>query len=147
MFIGAEYKKWSSQSRRNKRRAIGLSGRIKNRSIEICMIVPKKSIELIVLLLMPCFAVGQNFVDSTAFRQDSIDIRTDSLRQRNAMYNCDTVRKDSFPKQHRLFFVRKEQGLTRGISPNAVKKQKFDPYKKKFTDMRIMEAIGSHISR
>jgi len=31
------------------------------------------------------------------------------------------------------------------ISPDAVKKQKFDPYKKKFTDMRIMEAIGSHI--
>ena len=44
-----------------------MSGRIKNRSIDICMIVPKKSIELIVLLLMPCFAVGQNFVDSTAF--------------------------------------------------------------------------------
>jgi hypothetical protein len=111
------------------------------------MIVPKKSIGLIVLLLMPCFGVGQNFVDSTAFRQDSIEIRTDTLRQRNAMYNCDTVRKDSFPKQHRLSLVRKEQGLTRGISPNAVKKQKFDPYKKKFTDMRIMEAIGSHISR
>ena len=99
---------------------------------------------------MPCFAVGHNFVDSTAFRQDSIDIRTDTLRQRNAMYNCDTVdtvRKDSFPKQHRLFFVRKEQGLTRGISPNAVKMQKFDPYKKKFTDLRIIETIGSHIRR
>ena len=108
---------------------------------------------------MPCFGVGQNFVDSTAFRQDSIEIRTDTLRQRNAMYNCDTVRKDSCRQQHRLSFVCKEQGLTRGISPNAVKKQKlgispnavkkqkFDPYKKKFTDMRIMEAIGSHISR
>ena len=118
-----------------------------DKQIGICMIVPKKSIGLIVLLFMPCFAVGQNCMDSTAFRQDSIDIRTDSLRQRNAMYNCDTVRKDSFRKQHRLSFVRKEQGLTRGISPNAVKKQKFDPYKKKFTDMRIMETIGSHISR
>lgn len=111
------------------------------------MIVPKKSIGLIVLLFMPCFAVCQNCVDSTALRQDSIDIRTDSLRQRNAMYNCDTVRKDSFRKQHRLSFVRKEQGLTRGISPNAVKKQKFDPYKKKFTDLRIIETIGSHIRR
>ena len=118
-----------------------------DKQIGICMIVLKKSIGLIVLLFMPCFAVCQNCVDSTAFRQDSIDIRTDSLRQRNAMYNCDTVRNDSFRKQHRLSFVRKEQGLTRGISPNAVKKQKFDPYKKKFTDMRIMEAIGSHISR
>ena len=118
-----------------------------DKQIGICMIVPKKSIGLIVLLFMPCFAVCQNCVDSTALRQDSIDIRTDSLRQRNAMYNCDTVRKDSFRKQHRLSFVRKEQGLTRGISPNAVKKQKFDPYKKKFTDMRIIETIGSHISR
>ena len=118
-----------------------------DKQIGICMIVPKKSIGLIVLLFMPCFAVCQNCVDSTALRQDSIDIRTDSLRQRNAMYNCDTVRKDSFRKQHRLSFVRKEQGLTRGISPNAVKKQKFDPYKKKFTDLRIMETIGSHISR
>ena len=111
------------------------------------MIVAKKSIGLIVLLFMPCFAVGQNRVDRIAFRQDSIDIRTVSLRQRNAMYNCDTIRKDSFRKQPRLSFVRKEQGLTRGISPNAVKMQKFDPYKKKFTDMRIMETIGSHISR
>ena len=118
-----------------------------DKQIGICMIVPKKSIGLIVLLFMPCFAVCQNCMDSTALRQDSIDIRTDSLRQRNAMYNCDTVRKDSFRKQHRLSFVRKEQGLTRGISPNAVKMQKFDPYKKKFTDLRIIETIGSHISR
>ena len=118
-----------------------------DKQIGICMIVLKKSIGLIVLLFMPCFAVGQNCMDCTAFRQDSIDIRTDSLRQRNAMYNCDTVRKDSFRKQHRLSFVRKEQGLTRGISPNAVKKQKFDPYKKKFTDLRIIETIGSHIRR
>ena len=96
---------------------------------------------------MPCFAFGQNCVDSIAFRQDSIDIRTGSLCQRNALYNCDTVRKDSFRKQHRLSFVPKEQGLTRGISPNAVKMQKFDPYKKKFTDLRIIETIGSHIRR
>lgn len=96
---------------------------------------------------MPCFGVGQNFVDSTAFRQDSIEIRTDTLRQRNAMYNCDTVRKDSCRQQHRLSFVCKEQKPTKGINPNVVKMQRFDPYKKKFTDMRIIETIGSHISR
>ena len=111
------------------------------------MIVPKKSIGLIVLLFMPCFAVGQNCVDSTTFRQDSIDIRTDTLRQQNAICNCDTVRKDTCQQQHRLSFVRKEQGLTRGISPNAVKMRKYDPYKKKFTDMRIVETIDAHISR
>ena len=77
---------------------------------------------------------------------DSIAIRTDSLCQRNVMCNHDTIRKDSC-QQHRLSFVRKEQRPEQSISPNAVKMQKFDPYIKKFTDMRIMETIGSHISR
>ena len=78
---------------------------------------------------------------------DSIAIRTDSLCQRNVMCSYDTVRNDSCQQQHRLSFVRKEQRPTWSISPNAVEMQKFDPYKKKFTDMRIMETIGPHISR
>ena len=77
---------------------------------------------------------------------DSIAIRTDSLCQRNDICNHDTIRKDSC-QQHRLSFVRKEQRPVWSISPNTVKIQKFDPYRKKFTDMRIMETIGSHISR
>ena len=111
------------------------------------MLVSKKSLGVIVLLFMPCFAAGQNCVDSTTVKQDSIAFRTDSICQRDDMCNYDIVRKDSCQQQHRLSFVRKEQGQTRGISPNAVKKQKFDPYKQKFTDMRIMETIGSHVSR
>ena len=111
------------------------------------MIVSKKTIGLIVLLFIPCFAVGQNSVDSTTVKQDSITIRTDSLCQWNAICNYDTVRKDSCQQQHGLSFVRKEQRQTWNISPNAVKMQKFDPYRKKFTDMRIMETIGSHVSR
>ena len=111
------------------------------------MVVSKKSLGLIVLLFIPCFAAGQNCVDSTTVKQDSIAISLHSIFQRDVMCNYDIIRKDSSQQQYRLSFVRKEQGLTRGISPNAVKKQKFDPYKKKFTDMRIMEAIGSHISR
>ena len=86
-------------------------------------------------------------VDSTTIKQDSIAIRTDSLCQRNVMCNHDTIRKDSCQQQHRLSFVRKEQRPAWSISPNAVKMQKFDPYIKKFTDMRIIETIGSHISR
>ena len=78
---------------------------------------------------------------------DSIAIRADSLCQRNDICNHDTIRKDSCLQQHRLSFVRKEQRPAWSISPNAVKMQKFDPYRKKFTDMRIMETIGSHISR
>ena len=111
------------------------------------MIVSKKSIGLIVLLIVPCFAIAQNSVDSTTVKQDSIAIRTDSLCQQKAMCKCDTVRIDSCQQQHGLSFVRKAQRQTWGISPNAVKMQKFDPYRKKFTDMRIMETIGSHISR
>ena len=111
------------------------------------MIVSKKPIGLIVLLIVPCFAIAQNSVDSTTVKQDSIAISLHSIFQRDVMCNYDIIRKDSSQQQYRLSFVRKEQGLTRGISPNAVKMQKFDPYKKKFTDMRIIETIGSHISR
>ena len=78
---------------------------------------------------------------------DSIAIRADSLCQRYVMCNHDTIRKDSCQQQHKLSFVRKEQRPAWSISPNAVKMQKFDPYRKKFTDLRIMETIGSHISR
>lgn len=110
------------------------------------MITSKKSVGSIVLLFMSCIAVGQNCMDSTAFKQECIDMRSDSLCQRNAMCNHDTVRTDSC-QQHRLSFVRNEQKSTQAVSPNAVKMQKFDPYKKKVTDMRIMETIVSHISR
>ena len=110
------------------------------------MIVSKKTIGLSALLIVPCFAIAQNSMDSTAVKQDSIAAITDSLCLRHAMCKCDTVRKDSC-QQHRLSFVRKEQMPTKGINPNAVKMQKFDPYRKKFADLRIMETIGLHISR
>ena len=63
------------------------------------MIVSKKSIGLIVLLIVPCFAIAQNSVDSTTVKQDSIAIRTDSLCQQKAMCKCDTVRIDSCQRQ------------------------------------------------
>ena len=112
------------------------------------MIVSKKSIGLIVLFLIPRFAIGQNSVDSIVAKQDSsMAIGTDSLCSSRSVCNCDTVQQDSCLQQHRLSFVRKEQRPAWSISPNAVKMQKFDPYRKKFTDLRIMETIGSHISR
>ena len=98
------------------------------------MIVSKKPIGLIVLLIVPCFAIAQNSVDSTTVKQDSIAISLHSIFQRDVMCNYDIIRKDSSQQQYRLSFVRKEQGLTRGISPNAVKKQKFDPYNLKSAD-------------
>ena len=104
--------------------------------------------KLIITALLALAAMAGQGQETTGrvMLTDSIAIRAVSLCQRNDICNHDTIRKDSC-QQHRLSFVRKEQRPSWSISPNAVKMQKFDPYKKKFTDMRIMETIGSHISR
>ena len=105
----------------------------------------KKTIITALLALVALTGQAQE-ITGRVMLTDSIAIRTDSLCQRNDICNHDTIRKDSC-QQHRLSFVRKEQRPVWSISPNAVKMQKFDPYRKKFTDLRIMETIGSHISR
>ena len=105
----------------------------------------KQTIITVLLALVAMAGQGQE-ITGRVMLTDSIAIRTDSLCLRNDICNHDTIRKDSC-QQHRLSFVRKEQRPVWSISPNAVKMQKFDPYRKKFTDMRIMETIGSHISR
>ena len=43
------------------------------------MVVSKKSLGVIVLLFIPCFAAGQNCVDSTTVKQDSIAISLHSI--------------------------------------------------------------------
>ena len=106
----------------------------------------KKNIITMMLAFVTVAGQGQE-TTGRVMLTDSIAIRTDSLCQRNNICNHDTIRKDSCQQQHKLSFVRKEQRPAWSISPNAVKMQKFDPYIKKFTDMRIMETIGSHISR
>ena len=112
------------------------------------MIVSKKYVGLIVLFLIPRFAIGQNSVDSIVAKQDSsVAIRTDSLCCSRSVCNCDTVQQDSCRQQHRLSFVCKEQKATKGINPNALKMRKFDPYKKKFNDMQLIKIIGPHIRR
>ena len=105
----------------------------------------KKNIITMMLAFVTVAGQGQE-TTGRVMLTDSIAIRADSLCQRNDICNHDTIRKDSC-QQHRLSFVRKEQRPAWSISPNAVKMQKFDPYIKKFTDMRIIETIGSHISR
>ena len=112
------------------------------------MIISKKSIGLIVLFLIPRFAIGQNSVDSIVAKQDScMAIRTDSLCCSRSVCNCDTVQQDSCLQQHRLSFISKGQKMTRDINPNALKMRKFDPYKKKFNDMQLIKIIGPHIRR
>ena len=49
------------------------------------MVVSKKSLGVIVLLFIPCFAAGQNCVDSTTVKQDSIAISLHSIFQRDVM--------------------------------------------------------------
>ena len=112
------------------------------------MIVSKKSIGLIVLFLIPRFAIGQNSVDSIVAKQDSsMAIGTDSLCSSRSACNCDTVQQDSCLQQHRLSFINKGQKMTRDINPNALKMRKFDPYKRKFNDMQLIKIIGPHIRR
>lgn len=112
------------------------------------MIVSKKSIGLIVLFLIPRFAIGQNSVDSIVAKQDSsMAIGTDLLCCSRSVCNCDTVQQDSCLQQHRLSFISKGQKMTRDINPNALKMRKFDPYKKKFNDMQLIKIIGPHIRR
>lgn len=112
------------------------------------MIVSKKSIGLIVLFLIPRFAIGQNSVDSIVAKQDSsMAIGADSLCCSRSVCNCDTVQQDSCLQQHRLSFINKGQKMTRDINPNALKMRKFDPYKKKFNDMQLIKIIGPHIRR
>ena len=105
--------------------------------------------QTIITILLALVAMAGQAQETTGrvMLTDSIAIKTDFLCQQNVMCNHDTIKKDSCQQQHRLSFVRKEQRPVWSISPNAVKMQKFDPYIKKFTDMRIMETIGSHISR
>ena len=49
------------------------------------MVVSKKSLGVIVLLFIPCFAAGQNCVDSTTVKQDSIALELHSICQRDVM--------------------------------------------------------------
>ena len=112
------------------------------------MVVSKKSLRVIVLLFIPCFAAGQNSADSIVAKQDSsMAIGTDSLCSSRSVCNCDTVQQDSCLQQHGLSFISKDQKMTRDINPNALKMRKFDPYKKKFNDMQLIKIIGPHIRR
>ena len=90
------------------------------------MIVSKKSIGLIVLFLIPRFAIGKSSVDSIVAKQDSsMAIRTDSLCCNRSMCNCDTVQQDSCLQRHRLSFINKGQKMTRDHHPEA--RRKADP--------------------
>lgn len=50
-------------------------------------------------------------------------------------------------KWHACAQMNKESKLPGVINPNAMKMPKFDPYRKKFDDMQLIDIIGSHLKR
>ena len=50
-------------------------------------------------------------------------------------------------KWHARMQMNKESNLPGVINPNALKMPKFDPYRKKFNDMQLIEIFGPHLKR
>lgn len=88
---------------------------------------------------MSCFAFSQTHTDRKDNNQDSLCL--DSLK------SCsDTIRFELHPVARRL-------SVSKSYKYNVTKKTttfnlpKVDPYKKKFSDLQIFNAIRPHISR
>ena len=103
------------------------------------MSVLKKNIGLFVLLFMSNFAYAQNC-------QDSKEAKTDSICHDCSKYEADTTQTGSYMQYRRILPMSKKPTPAK-VSPDVLKYPKIDPYKKKFTDLQIINTIGSHISR
>ena len=93
------------------------------------------------------YAFGQNCPNSTVVKQDTIVVMSDSICCKSDICESDTA---CHKKNHLLQGISamsQRQTTTKDIDPNALKMPKFDPYKKKFTDMQLINIIGSHIKR
>jgi len=105
----------------------------------IFMSVLKKNIGLFVLLFISNFAYAQNC-------QDCKDAKTDSIYHDRSKCEADTTQTGSFMQYRRILPVSKEPTPAK-VSPDLLKYPKMDPYKKKFTNLQIINTIGSHISK
>lgn len=103
------------------------------------MSVLKKNIGLFFLLFMSSFAFAQNC-------QDCKEAKTDSICHDRSKCETDTTQTGSCMQYRRIFPMSKEPKPAK-VSPNLLKYPKIDPYKKKFTDLQIINTIGSHITR
>lgn len=111
------------------------------------MIALKKIIGLIVLFYQHGYAFGQNCPNSTVAKQDTVVVMSDSTCCKSDICESDTARhKKSLPLQ-RISAISQGQTTTKDIDPNALKMPKFDPYKKKFTDMQLIDILDSHLKR
>ena len=111
------------------------------------MIALNKFIGLIVLFYQHGYAFGQNCPNSTVVKQDTVVVVSDSICCKSDICESDTARyKKHLPLQG-ISAISQGQTTTKDIDPNALKMSKFDPYKKKFSDMQLINIIGPHIKR
>ena len=110
------------------------------------MIGVNKIIGLIVLFYQHGYGFGQNSPNSIVVKQDTVVVKSDSICQKNDICESDTARHKKHLSLQRISVISQGQ-TTKDIDPNALKMPKFDPYKKKFTDMQLINIIGPHIKR
>ena len=111
------------------------------------MMVLKKIIGLIVLFYQHGYAFGQNCPNSTVVKQDTVVVMSDSICCKSDICENDTASHIKKLPLQGISAINQGQTTTKDIDPNALKMPKFDPYKKKFTDMQLINIIGPHIKR
>lgn len=111
------------------------------------MIDLKKIIGLIVLFYQHGYAFGQNCPNSTVVKQDTVVVMSDSICCKSDICESDTARHNKYLPLQRISAISQGQTTTKDIDPNALKMPKFDPYKKKFTDMQLIDILDSHLKR
>ena len=115
------------------------------------MIALNKIIGLIVLFYQHGYAFGQNCPNSTVVKQDNVVVMSDSTCCKSDICKSDICVSDNARHKRYLPLLGVSaisQGQTKkDIDPKALKMPKLDPYKKKFTDMQLINIIGPHIKR
>ena len=111
------------------------------------MIALNKIIGLIVLFYQHGYAFGQNCPNSTVVKQDTVVVMSDSICCKSDICESDTARHKKYLPLQRISAISQGQTTTKDIDPNALKMPKFDPYKKKFTDMQLIDILDSHLKR
>ena len=111
------------------------------------MIALNKILGLIVLFYQHGYAFGQNCPNNTVVKQDAVVVMSDSTCCKSDICESDTACHKRYLQLQGISAIHQGQTTTKDIDPNALKMPKIDPYKKKFTDMQLINIIGPHIKR
>ena len=111
------------------------------------MIALNKIIGLIVLFYQHGYAFGQNCPNNTVVKQDAVVVMSDSTCCKSDIYESDTAHHKRYLQLQGISSINLGQTTTKDIDPNALKMPKIDPYKKKFTDMQLIDILDSHLKR